>query len=265
MSQETNIDDELRSKWKALLEVAIDQPRQTVKAIDFTKALPPTKAKPVILQCDDDKDYVVKGQNAGRQIVNEQIVARLGLLLGAPIPETKIVEIPDELIQDEKNLSHIITGTAHGSLYLRDTYFAKDLIATSEEVNRPRLALLAVLYGWVGGAYDQQYLFTNQPPRTIYSIDHGHFFPNSPNWTANDLAIAQDAELDPVLVSACYFTDLEIKKALEVLANINEAAIVDAVAYPPTEWGITIDERTMMLQYLIKRQSQILALRQANR
>lgn len=263
MSQETNIDDELRSRWKPLLEVAINQPKQTVKASDYMGAKR-TKAQPVILACDDGREYMVKGQNAGRQIVNEQIVARLGLLLGAPIPETKIVEIPDELIKLEKNLAHITAGTAHGSLYLRDTYFDRCLIATSEPVNRPRLALLAVLYGWVG-ENDRQYLFTNNPPRLIYSIDHGHFFPNSPNWTANDLAIAQDAQIDPVFVSECNLTPSEIEQALEALANINEAAIVDAVAYPPTEWGLTIDERTMMMQYLIKRQLQILALRQANR
>lgn len=261
MGQET-IDEQLRLRWKALLEVAINKPRQTVKAIDFIEAKR-TKAQPVILECDDSREYVVKGQNAGRQIVNEQIVARLGLLLGAPIPETQIVEIPDELIQLEKNLAHIPAGTAHGSLYLRDTYFDRCLIATGEDVNRPRLALLAVLYGWVG-ANDRQYLFTNETPRLIYSIDHGHFFPNSPNWTANDLAIAQNAQLDPAFVSECHFTPPEIDQAITALVNINEGEIVDAVAYPPTEWGITIDERTMMLQYLIKRQFQILALQQAN-
>jgi hypothetical protein len=261
VSQET-IEDQLKSRWKTLLEVAIDQPRQTVQALDFIEAKS-TKAQPVILECNDGREYVVKGQNAGRQIVNEQIVARLGLLLGAPIPETKIVEIPDELIKLEKKLAHIHSGTAHGSLYLRDTYFDRCLIATSEDVNRLRLALLAVLYGWAG-ANDQQYLFTNKPPRLIYSIDHGHFFPNSPNWTANDLATAQNAQLDPVLVSACNFTPLEIDQALEALVNINEGEILEAVAYPPTEWGITIDERTMMLQYLIKRQIQLSTLRQAN-
>jgi hypothetical protein len=261
VSQET-IEDQLKSRWKTLLEVAIDQPRQTVQALDFIEAKS-TKAQPVILECNDGREYVVKGQNAGRQIVNEQIVARLGLLLGAPIPETKIVEIPDELIKLEKKLAHIHSGTAHGSLYLRDTYFDRCLIATSEDVNRLRLASLAVLYGWAG-ANDQQYLFTNKPPRLIYSIDHGHFFPNSPNWTVNDLATAQNAQLDPVLVSACNFTPLEIDQALEALVNINEGEIIDAVAYPPTEWGLTIDERTMMLQYLIKRQIQLSTLRQAN-
>jgi len=263
VSQETNIDDQLRSRWKALLEVAIAQPRQTVKAIDFTRAFS-TKANPVIFGCDDDREYVVKGQNAGRQIVNEQIVARLGLLLGAPIPETKIVEIPDELIKLEKNLAHITAGTAHGSLYLRDTYFDRCLIATSEDVNRPRLAVLAVLYGWTY-ANDQQYLFTNTPPRLIYSIDHGHFFPNSPNWTATDLANAQDARLDRVLQSECYFRPSEINPVLDALEKINGFDILDAVAYPPSEWGITIDERIIMIEFLRKRQIQLTQLRQADR
>ncbi|MBR8828983.1 MAG: hypothetical protein DSM107014_13970 [Gomphosphaeria aponina SAG 52.96 = DSM 107014] len=46
----------------------------TIKAIDYTRGWR-TKSEPVLLECEDGKDYVVKGQQAGRQIINDQLVA----------------------------------------------------------------------------------------------------------------------------------------------------------------------------------------------
>lgn len=86
MSQEINYSTDDRQRWREQLEIAIAQPRTIIEARTFKKGWS-TKAQPVLLKCSDGKDYVVKGQNAGRQIINEQIVARLGLLVGAPITE----------------------------------------------------------------------------------------------------------------------------------------------------------------------------------
>ena len=78
-----------------------------------------TKAEPVLLKCNDGREYVVKGQQAGRQIVNDQITARLGFAIGAPVGEPKIVEVSAELIAIEPRLSHIPSGTAHATLFIQ--------------------------------------------------------------------------------------------------------------------------------------------------
>jgi hypothetical protein len=107
---------------------------------------------------------------------------------------------------------------------------------------------------------DRQFIFNNNPPRLIHSVDHGHFFPGGPNWTDNDLTQASNAELDPILSSICSFTPEEVKQALLALQAVTEKNIIQAVASLPSEWGLTIDERVTMVAYLIRRQQDLLAL-----
>lgn len=245
-----------RSRWQEALEIALKTPERPVQAQTYRQGWK-TKAQPVRLSCDDGKSYVVKGRQAGRQIVNDQIVARLGQAMGAPVGEPKIINFPAELINSNRNLSHIPPGTAHGTLWIPDCFDSWELIATSEPFNRLRLSLLAVLYGWVY-AGDRQFLFLYDPPRFIYSVDHGHFFPGGPDWTENALREAPDARLDDFFLSECSFTDREIERSLSQLQAVREEEIVRAVASPPVEWGLTIDERVTLVEYLITRQQQLL-------
>jgi hypothetical protein len=245
-----------REHWKQKLNDALSQPEIPIKATTFRKGWK-TKAEPVLLKCNDGRDYVVKGQQAGRQIVNDQITARLGFAIGAPVGEPKIVEISAELIAIELNLSHIPSGIAHATLYIKDCFDSSELIATSEPENRSRFALLAVLYGWIY-ANDIQFIFKKNPPRLVYSVDHGHFFPGGPNWTEYDLIQAPDAKLDPFLDQHCNFTTDEISSALRALESVSEETIIQAVATPPSEWGLTLDERVTLVEYLTRQQQQLL-------
>src|SRR5574341_447599 len=42
-------------------------------------------SRPVWLECEDGKIYVVKGRHAGRSIFNDQMIARLGRAMNAPV------------------------------------------------------------------------------------------------------------------------------------------------------------------------------------
>ncbi|AFZ35460.1 hypothetical protein Sta7437_1904 [Stanieria cyanosphaera PCC 7437] len=116
------------------------------------------------------------------------------------------------------------------------------MIATSEPANRPRLVSLAVLFGWTH-ANDRQFIFQNIPPRIIYSVDHGHFFPNPPDWKIKD--------------HECNFTNAELKQVYDILINVTEEMIVEVVAVPPKEWGISLKERLGMIIYLTKRKKEL--------
>jgi hypothetical protein len=111
----------------------------------------------------------------------------LGELLDAPVGKPALIHIPQELIEGQSQyFEGIEVKIAHGSLFIPNCQDSWELIATSEPENRLRIVLLATLYGWLV-ASDHQFLFTNTPPRLIYSVDHGHFFPNPPNWQIKDL------------------------------------------------------------------------------
>lgn len=248
---------ETRKKWKASLEAAIAQPEEPVLAITFRRSWN-SAARPVLVRCIDKNEYVIKGQQAGRQIINDQIVARLGLAMGAPVGQPRIVEISPELIEEDPAFSYLTPGTAHGTLYVADCSDDRETIQyANQPENRSRFALLCVLYGWTSGK-DHQFIYKKTRSNLVYSVDHGHFFPGSPNWTENHLIQAPSAELDQHLVSTCKLTTDEVEQALLALKAVNEETIIQAVAAPPSEWGLIIDERVTLVEYLIKGQQVLL-------
>lgn len=243
------------NEWLSLLETFAAQRDNPIRALTYRKALR-TKAEPVLVKCEDGKEYFVKGQQAGRQIVNDQIVARIGQALGAPVGEPSIIDISMELIEVNPNLSHISPGTAHGTVFIPDCRDEWSLIATSEPSNRSRLILLALLYGWIF-SNDRQFLFNKHPPRLIHSVDHGHFFPGGPDWSVEDLQKASKASLDPYFAD-CNFTPMELTEAKVALVSIADEAIIWAVSTPPDTWGLTIEERLALIGYLTRRKQELL-------
>lgn len=238
--------------YRTEIESACSEREACIQARTFLKGYR-TKTQPVMMKCADGERYIVKGRHAGRQIVNDQIIARLGIALGAPVGIPRLIDIPEELIEIEPRLSHIPSGLAHGTLFIPNCFNDTDLIATSEPDNRMRLVHLAILYSWVIPG-DWQFLFDNSPPRLIHSVDHGHFFPNGPNWRLKDLMKAPPPCL-PDCFSACDFTKKELSEGLETLSSITLRQIIEAVASPPDEWALTIEEREQLVQYLVHRQN----------
>lgn len=211
------------------------------------------------MSCGDGHEYVVKGRQVGRAIVNEQVIAQIGLALGAPVGQPALIDVPAELIAAEPAMQHMLPGVSHGTRYLRDCSDRLWIEHVNVAVNRARFALLAVLYGW-GHAGDHQLIYANAAPHLVYSVDHGHFFPTGPDWTAPALDQAPSATLYQDIVSTCGLTSAELRAALAALDGVQESAIIRAVAAPPDEWGCTMDERVTMVAFFAKRRSELLAL-----
>lgn len=237
--------------WAAQREIA-------THAITFLKCFP-TSTQPALLRCDDGQDYVVKGMQAGRYAVNDHIVAQLGTMMKAPVSHPKLIEVSDELIEIEPKLSHFQAGPAHGSTFISGCFDSYCCSEVKIPDNQLRLAHLSVLYGWIL-AYDHQFLYQKSPPQLIYSVDHSHFFPLSTDggmWNIEALKLAHPATLDS-LFDICNLKLNETKQALRNLASVSKEDILKAVASVPDEWGITMDERIAMTEYLIQRQQDLL-------
>ncbi len=253
-------ESEQQTCWQAELEQLIAKPEEPLAIRSFVGLPMETASKPVRAMGVDGKTYVVKGQQAGRQIVNDQIVGYLGVLLGAPVGNPCIVEVDEILTNDpdEPEFAYFQPGLAHATQFIPDTVDDRDMRHyQGQAVNRDRFARLSVLYGWVGAA-DHQFLYNSQPPNAVHSVDHGHFFPHGPDWTINDLLTAPPAVLDPKIVNVCRFQPSEIQKAMVALVNLSEKEILQAVARPPVDWGITIRERVALVDYLVKRRQELL-------
>ena len=248
-----------REKLRQALEVAIANPEDPIVVITIRESLP-TLARPVRVRGIDGNEYVVKGKQAGRQIINDQVVAKLGQAMKAPVGEPCLVEISQDLLDLDPKFSYLAAGVAHATKFIPNCLDdRKQFLFANSSVNRSRFALLAVLYGWIH-ADDHQFLWENKSPRLVYSVDHGHFFIGGPNWTIGHLSSYVDpVKPDHFLVRNCKLNAEDLIPAVAALERISEQTIVQVVGSVPEQWGISIDERLTLVEYLIKRQHELLA------
>lgn len=257
-------DIECEEKWRTDLERLIAHPVKEPLIIRAFLGPPMTQgaSRPIVSRAMDGYNYVLKGRQAGRQIINDQIVGRLGVLLGAPVPPIYIAEVDECLTNDpdEPEYHYFHSGLAHASQLISGCMDDRDIFRYQGQLaNRSRFARLSVLYGWVE-ASDRQFIYKSSSPNIVYSVDHGNFFPGGPNWTTGDLVWSSRAVLDPTIARSCRFQATEIQEALTALAEVSEREILETVARPPAEWGITIDERVSLVAYLVYRRQELLKI-----
>lgn len=195
----------------------------------------------------------------GRVLVNDQIVARLGELIHAPVPNVALIDVPAELVANQAEMAHMMAGIAHGSQFVENVTERAGFEHAVVLENRQRFALLAVLFGWIG-AQDHQFVYSKTGPQLVYSVDHGHFFPSGPAWTEASLAGAPESQPDTQITNACNITQPELHEAIRALSDVGDEALAYIVAVPPDEWGLTMEERMALLNYLTKRRDELLAM-----
>jgi hypothetical protein len=223
-----------------------------------------TNSQPVALLCDGGDTYVVKALQAGRTdmgrvLVNEQVVARIGKLMHAAVPHVALIDVPAELITSQPEMSHITPGVAHGSQFVENVTERMQYENAAIAENRPRFALLAVLFGWTG-AQDHQFVYEKTSPHLVYSVDHGFFFPGGSAWTEASLGVAPPAQPDIAVINACGTTEPELHQALHALSAIVGEALISVVSLPPDEWGLTMGDRIALFNFLTRRRAELLAL-----
>jgi hypothetical protein len=247
-------------QWGELITDAMKRRPASIQAQTYRKKKWGSRNSPVLLACSDGNEYVVKGRQNHRDVANDQIVGWLARVIGAPVPETKLVYVADELIKMNPEMQHMPPGLAHGSRSLFPDCTERLWLESGLHrlpANRSRFALLAVLYGWLQ-AGDRQLIYQKTPPELVFSVDHGHFFPGGPEWAVAGLSGDARADLDGELMNSCSFTREEIAGALRTLLPVGPKTIAEAVAAPPEEWNLTLDLRVAAAQYLYKRRGELL-------
>jgi hypothetical protein len=249
-------DDLSAEAWRALIIAAADQRPTPVSAQTFLHGWN-TNARPVLLHCEDGHEYVVKGRQVGRALVADQVVGYLGSLLTAPVPPVVLVDVPGELIQAEPAMAHMSPGVGHGCRWVPGCMDSVHITHAGRTWNRPRFALLAILYG-LARADDRQMIYAMDGSGLVYSVDHGHFLPDGPGWTVQALGAYPSAVPDRIIVQECQLRPEELEVAGAALSILTDQALATAVARPPDEWRISLDERVGLAYYLAKRRDELL-------
>jgi len=250
--------------WKPVIERATKMRSAEICAVKYQDKRWESYAEPVVLGCDDGYDYVVKGRQVGRSLINEQVVSALGAKMGAPVAIAKIVMITPELIETSDDLMHLQPGPAHGSRFIDGLH---DCVRTDQSIfvqhgkaphpNRERFFRLAFLYGWIR-AHDHQLLYEVEAPHLVHSVDHGHFLPLGPQWNLKSLSMRDYTIPDPQFVKACEMTRDELVHWSYILEDITRDDIAEAVAAAPDEWSVSMDERVLLASFLERRRAELL-------
>jgi len=176
------------------------------------------------------------------------------------VPEVRLVDVPSALIVQGSFLETFESGVGHGSRFLPRCIDSWDIRYPDDLGNAERFAALAVLYGWADPE-DRQFLYSVDNPHLVHSVDHGSFFCGSSDWTEETLATAPPAVLDQLVVTGALVKPHLLMEVLDRLQMAKDDVIAQVVSTPPSEWGISLDERVALAQYLSRRRDQLLALR----
>jgi len=231
--------------------------RRPVTAVTFRQKFP-SASRPILVRCDDDGDYVLKGSHNGRSLVADHVVGRLGQLLGAPVGQVGFGVIPAELKAIEPQLSDVGTGLCHATRWVPNCSDKQGLDHVDKLYNRERFVLLRLLYSWTI-ANDHQLIYAKSEPFLVYSVDHGHFLNGSTGWTPASLREIGPVTLDPYF-SGCGLPDSAFAGVKTQLAQVTNDDLRMIAAGPPDEWGVTHDDRIAITEYLVARRDRLLTL-----
>lgn len=215
---------------------------------------------PFLARDDQGDRYKVKALNnpqGERIVVTEQIVGRVGRLIGAPVCEVRTVEIPAELVEKEwiycprQNLA-LEAGIAHGSVLVPNADLTRSMAHRKDDENSRRHAYLIALYDWCWGD-DTQWLITSADENKYYSHDHGYYLPpGGQEWSVADLeANADNAHELPGTRDGLDGDD--VAHVADVLEDVNREALVDAIRQVPEDWPVTDEELETVGYFLEKR------------
>jgi hypothetical protein len=206
----------------------------------------------------DGNEYWVKPLNncQGSKVpATEQIVARVGALIGAPIHGVRTVQIPKALVGWEFRPGFKLeVGIAHGSLAVPDATETHSLERRGQDTNSSRHAYIHALYDLCWGA-DPQWLMCMSKDHEYYAHDHGWFLPpEGPDWTSAAMLASLDVAREYADPHNGSGLDREaIAGAAARVAALTQAELVQALAHVPAAWPIPDSDLETAGHFLLHR------------
>jgi hypothetical protein len=232
------------------------QPPQGVSASAPLQASTGGSSGSFLVKADDGEQYWCKSVNnlqSPKVPVNEQIVGRLGMLIGACVCAPQLVYIPAALVGWEFRPGHFLEeGWAHGCLAVRSCVEIHVLDHRLQDDNRKRHAGIYAIYDWLGGS-DPQWLIETTDDNRCYSHDHGHYL-WGPDWGTASLAEHRDQPCE-YGTPKVGLDGAEVERLADALDNLNEKEIGDTLGSLPIAWPVTDDELDAVMNLAVHRRS----------
>nr|WP_146081342.1 hypothetical protein [Pseudoclavibacter sp. RFBI5] len=204
---------------------------------------------------DDHRQYWVKppgNPQGSRTLVAEYVVSGIGSLIGAPVRETRLLEIPRH-VRFEYAPGHFLRPSiAHASLNLERATIIDDWSEfTAYDHNRSRQAAILGLWDLCLGG-DPQWLHAADDDYSIWSFDHGFWLAGEADWTVASIERVGDRawlqELDARRLSRASL--LSTAEAIRGLQIDSVEAVVRGV---PLSWDTSQHEMSELARVLCGR------------
>jgi len=189
-----------------------------------------------------------------RVCLNEYVVASCGLAIGGPVCRVILVEIPDELAGNFDGVS-VTAGVASASIEVPGVHERRDLAFRGNDDNRRRHAGVVALYLWCFGN-DPQWLYDPTQDHTTHSHDHGHYFPDGPNWSIGAL-VAAVAGLPGIPFSTDDLDGAELRRLAEALRTVDDRLLRALLDRVPIGWPVDDQELAYLGWFLDARRASV--------
>lgn len=190
--------------------------------------------------------------------VTEQIVGRLGHLIGAPVCDSKLISL-DEIVGWEirPGTGRLVeAGYAHGSRAVEPTLETREMRFRADDDNSRRHCGLYALSDWLYCG-DLQWLRATDEDNAYYSHDHG-FFLTGLDWTRDSLA-ACGAEQGPITIDPNHLDPIELGRLADALEGLSLADVEDAISGLPASWPVSDEELAAVAQFADMRKAPVAA------
>jgi hypothetical protein len=206
-----------------------------------------------LVAADDGNRYWCKSLNnlqSPRVPVTEQIVGRLGRLIGVAVCEPALVSL-DGLTGWEFRAGHFVqAGWAHGSLAVDPALETRSLDDRPADDNRRRHAGFFALHDWLAGS-DAQWLYDTNADNMYYSHDHG-FYLTGPNWTLSSLGIHTAASF-VLSLDSNGLDRAETGRLADRLVALTKDEIEVEVSKLPASWPASDEELEAVIDFADQR------------
>lgn len=216
---------------------------------------------PFLANCSDGKLYVIKTSPVNHQVeFNELIAYRYAKLLHLPIPDAKLVTLPDDVIKNDYTLQskHYLPNICFASEYRKG--IAPVTPPLFEQCNNtqdiPGIFVFDQLILNDDRGENLGNLLYDSRTKKIFIIDHSNifkqsmYFNNSLQWSDGELTgytvnppTTVEISGDTYLYMSTYVSSAkDFDEVSDLLDNINEETINHLFYDIPTTWNITKNE-----------------------
>lgn len=205
-----------------------------------------------LLRASDNHFYVTKFRNNpqhDRILANEYLATKLGRLLGLPMPEVRVIDVSDWLVQNSPGLTIELTGISvrcPSGLQLGSRYAADPLETTIFDYlpdstlhkidNLQDFPRVLAFDKWTGNSDGRQAVYFKGPARLRYRavfIDQGYCF-NAGEWDFPDAPLRGTFARNSVYEGAVGWESFE--PVLSRVEAIDPAIVWDIAHQIPPDW-----------------------------